>query len=83
MLRVCYEMGLAVSNQDALVFLTKAPSASLDIISGFHIAEHLEFSQLVTLVKESLRALRPGGLLILETPNSENINVATSYRAPI
>jgi O-antigen chain-terminating methyltransferase len=78
MLRVCYEMGLAVSNQDALVFLTKAPSASLDIISGFHIAEHLEFSQLVTLVKESLRALRPGGLLILETPNSENINVATS-----
>ena len=78
MLRVCYEMGLAVSNQDALVFLTKAPSASFDIISGFHIAEHLEFSQLVTLVKESLRALRPGGLLILETPNSENINVATS-----
>ena len=78
MLHICYEMGLAVSNQNALTVLAQAPSASLDIVSGFHIAEHLEFSQLVTLVKESLRVLRPGGLLILETPNSENIAVATS-----
>ena len=78
MLRICYEMDLAVSNQNALTVLAQAPSASLDIVSGFHIAEHLEFSQLVTLVNESFRVLRPGGLLILETPNSENIAVATS-----
>ena len=78
MLRICYEMDLAVSNQNALTVLAQTPSASLDIVSGFHIAEHLEFSQLLTLVSESLRVLRPGGILILETPNSENIAVATS-----
>ena len=33
---------------------------------------------MIILVQQSLRALRPGGILILETPNSENINVATS-----
>lgn len=78
MLEVCYQMGLSVRKDNALTVLENTPAASLDIVSGFHIAEHFDFSDLVALVKNAFKALKPGGLLILETPNSENINVATS-----
>lgn len=78
MLEACYQLGLNVRKDNALTVLENTPSASLDIVSGFHIAEHLDFADLVALVKNAFKALKPGGLLILETPNSENINVATS-----
>jgi len=47
-------------------------------VSGFHIAEHLPFQVLKKVVREAKRVLVPGGLLILETPNPENISVGTS-----
>jgi O-antigen chain-terminating methyltransferase len=47
-------------------------------VSGFHIVEHIPFDDLLELVKESLRVLKPGGLLIMETPNPENIVVGSS-----
>jgi O-antigen chain-terminating methyltransferase len=47
------------------------------VVSGFHIAEHLPFDVLQSLISEAYRVLRPGGLLILETPNAENVNVGT------
>jgi len=78
MLSICYEKGLNVSQQNALEVLANMPDKSLDIVSGFHLAEHLEFADLINLVQQSFRALKSGGLLILETPNAENIAVATS-----
>ena len=78
MLAIAHEKGLKVHNQDAIVFLKSLPNDSQLIVSGFHIAEHIEFSKLQTLVQEALRVLNPGGLLILETPNPENIVVGTS-----
>jgi SAM-dependent methyltransferase len=78
MLQDCTQRGLNVSQGNALSVLEELPPASIDIISGFHIAEHLKFSDLINLVKHAFRTLSPGGILILETPNSENINVATS-----
>lgn len=78
MLSECWKLGLNAINKNALTALTEANDDSLDIISAFHLAEHLNFSDLIILVQQSFRVLRPGGILILETPNSENINVATS-----
>jgi O-antigen chain-terminating methyltransferase len=40
--------------------------------------EHIDFEELTSVVIESLRVLKPGGLMVLETPNPENIGVATS-----
>ena len=77
MLAACRERGFSVFTGDAIELLRKFPDASHSIISGFHIAEHIPFESLQVLIKESLRALKPGGLLILETPNPENIAVAT------
>lgn len=78
MLSSCIASNLNVKKIDAISALQGLPNASLQIISGFHIAEHLPFEQLIELIHQALRVLSPGGLLILETPNSENIQVATS-----
>jgi O-antigen chain-terminating methyltransferase len=63
---------------DVIAHLKSLPDESIELITGFHIAEHLIFEDLFTLIEESLRILKPAGLLILETPNSENITVGTS-----
>lgn len=78
MLEACRGRGLTVHRGDAIMFLGALPDASQAIVSGFHIAEHLPFDVLQTLVKEALRVLVPGGLLILETPNPENVVVGTA-----
>ena len=84
MLEACRQRGFDVKRQDVIESLQNLDENSISIISGFHIVEHLPFEVLQTLVQESLRVLAPGGLLILETPNPENIKVATEnfYRDP-
>lgn len=78
MLAACIERGLPVVQDDALAHLQSLDDTSQCLVSGFHIAEHLPFDDLHTLVQQVLRVLQPGGLLILETPNPENIEVGTS-----
>jgi O-antigen chain-terminating methyltransferase len=78
MLAACRELGLAAERGDAIPFLQGLPDESVAIVSGFHVAEHIPFSDLQKLVQEALRVLRPAGLLILETPNPENLSVGTA-----
>jgi O-antigen chain-terminating methyltransferase len=78
MLSACRSRGLNVQTGDAIAHLKSLPNDSLSVISGFHIAEHLSLDDLQTLIKESLRILKPAGLLILEAPNTENLVVGTS-----
>lgn len=78
MLAACHERGLNAKNQDALQALRALPDASLDLISAFHVVEHLTFDYLRDLLKEAQRTLSSDGLLILETPNAENLIVGTN-----
>jgi O-antigen chain-terminating methyltransferase len=78
MLEACHARGLNASHGDALAVLRAVPGESLTIVSAFHFVEHVSFELLEAVVSEALRALRPGGLLIFETPNPENIVVATN-----
>ena len=80
MLSACNSLGLHAKKGDIISFLKSLPDESQAVISGFHIVEHLHFSDLQTLVSEAFRLLKPAGLLILETPNPENILVgATNF----
>lgn len=90
MVRLCQAQGLAVSMGDVLSALRAQASHSLSMVSAFHVIEHLPFEVLFAMVQEIHRVLVPGGLMILETPNPENILVGShtfyhdfSHQAPI
>ena len=78
MLEDCRSRQLQVVTGDALDHLQSLPDASQCLVSAFHLVEHIPFDRLQALVREAHRVLQPGGLLIVETPNSENLTVATS-----
>ncbi|HEV7817278.1 MAG TPA: class I SAM-dependent methyltransferase [Janthinobacterium sp.] len=78
MLAACRERGLDVLRADALSSLRALPDASQALVSAFHLVEHIPFDAVQELIREALRVLRPGGLLIMETPNPENLTVGAS-----
>jgi 2-polyprenyl-3-methyl-5-hydroxy-6-metoxy-1,4-benzoquinol methylase len=73
----CSELGLDASEADALTYLKTQRDRSLNCITAFHIVEHLPLETLVDFLDECLRALKSGGLLVLETPNPENVIVGS------
>jgi O-antigen chain-terminating methyltransferase len=73
----CLALGFTVVAGDAVQYVSELPNESVSLITGFHIAEHLPFGGLLNLGREAYRALKPGGILILETPNAENLIVGT------
>lgn len=75
MVAVCAKQGINAECADALDRLSAIEDASVALVSGFHIAEHLPFDTLMALMQQAHRVLLPGGLLILETPNPENLDV--------
>ena len=77
MLDACRELGFNVAKEDALEYMSRLPDESQSVVSAFHLVEHIPFEALQSFVSEALRVLKPGGLLIMETPNPENIKVAT------
>lgn len=78
MLSECRKIGLDVETADAIKYLGQLPNESQVVVSGFHLVEHIDFDDLLSLVDEALRVLVPGGLLILETPNPENLVVGST-----
>ncbi len=71
------KQGLNVQCADALQWLAEQGDGNFAALTAFHVIEHLPFGVLLRLVQEARRVLRPGGRLILETPNPENLDVAT------
>ena len=78
MLAACHERGLSVIHKDGIEHLETLASHSLLAITGFHIAEHLPFVALQAFLVQAQRVLAPGGLLVLETPNPENLLVGAA-----
>lgn len=78
MLAGCYEKGLHATQGNGVSYLSALEDNSQAIVSAFHVVEHLSFYDLQIVIKEALRVLKPGGLLILEMPNIENFRVASS-----
>lgn len=68
-------LGFEIEIENALDWLARQKDRSIDFISAFHLIEHLEFPVLVRLFKEALRVLKPGGGLLIETPNPESLIV--------
>ncbi len=76
MVQLCRERGLEAEEGDLFETLAGVPEGSLGGVVSFHVVEHLPAGALDRLVRLAYRALRPGGVLILETPNPLSVVVA-------
>jgi len=76
MVQLCRERGLAAEEGDLFEVLAGVAEGSLGGVLSFHVIEHLPAAALDRLVRLAYRALRPGGVLILETPNPLSVVVA-------
>jgi SAM-dependent methyltransferase len=79
MIRECRERGLDIDEADALAYLRNLQRDNVIAITGFHLVEHLPLKTLINLIDESVRVLKPGGCLIFETPNPENVLVSSQF----
>ncbi len=90
MVAACRKLGLAADQSDALAALSQAAPGSLGAITAVHIVEHLSAAGWMVLVEGAAAALRPGGLLLIESPNPESLRVGgglfwldPTHRAPV
>jgi SAM-dependent methyltransferase len=72
----CREKGLDVLHGDLVDFLRAQAEGSLGGVFAAQVVEHLPPAVLAALLAEAHRALRPGGLLVLETVN---VRSATAF----
>jgi SAM-dependent methyltransferase len=76
MVALCRERGLDAEQGDLFAALAAAAAGSLGAVLSFHVVEHLPIGSLDRLVRLAWRALRPGGVLVLETPSPLSLVVA-------
>ena len=68
--RECREKGLDVAEDDLVEHLRRLERGRLGAVFAAQVAEHLPPAVLHAVLAEAHRALRPGGLLVLETVNA-------------
>ncbi len=82
--------GLDMELGDALGYLRALPPDSIGMVTAFHVIEHLTTEDLLGLLEAARGVLRPGGCLLLETPNPTNLVMAAcdfyndpTHRSPL
>ena len=65
--------GLPVVHQNVFDYLAAAPDASVDGIFCAHLVEHLPYPLVMDLVRHASRILRPGGRIVLATPDTRTL----------
>lgn len=78
MLQAAQEKKLEVHLGDGNSYLRQMPDESVSLLTAFHVLEHLPFEGILEFFQQSKRVLAPGGVIIVETPNPENLHVITS-----
>lgn len=86
----CRDKGLPAEQGDLFETLARAEEGSLGGVVSFHVVEHLPADSLERLVRSAWRALRRGGVLILETPSplsvvmsARNFWVDPTHKRPV
>lgn len=87
---ICREHELDARVADLFDALNDATPGGLGAVTAFHVIEHMDLDTLVAFLDAAREALAPDGVLILETPNPENLIVGAhtfhndpTHKAPI
>lgn len=72
----CREGGFDVTHEDIFAFLER--DCKFDGIMISHVIEHLDGVAAEKLLDRSYKMLNPGGIIVVVTPNSENLVVMTN-----
>lgn len=82
--------GFDIAHADAIDHLGGLAPGSLEAVTAFHVVEHLDLGPLLGLLAAARCALRPGGLLVAETPNPTNLvmgacnfHIDPTHRTPV
>ena len=75
--------GLDVKHADALAYLEATAESSLGGVFAAHVVEHLPPPVLVRFLDLAATRLRPGGVLVLETPNPVSLVALKHYFADL
>ncbi|MDX1631111.1 MAG: class I SAM-dependent methyltransferase, partial [Thermoanaerobaculia bacterium] len=78
MVERCRERGLEAEHGDLFDLLGRLEAESLGAVVSIHVIEHLPPEEVERLVRLAHRVLRPGGVLLLETPNPRSVVVGAS-----
>ncbi|MBI3734189.1 MAG: class I SAM-dependent methyltransferase [Chloroflexi bacterium] len=68
-----WSRGLPVVKRDLFDYLRDLRANSVDGIFSAHLVEHLPFPNALELVRQSWRVLKPGGVIVLATPNARSL----------
>jgi len=78
MVRTCRDRGLDAERVGLRDFVLRAPEADFRCVTLVHVVEHIPVGHLPSLLTELKRIIAPGGRLLIEIPNIENLRVAAS-----
>ena len=77
MAKICIDSGFEIYNDDALNVLSTLPEGEFNIVSIFHVIEHIRNQEIENIFRECKRILSSNGVLIIETPSIDNLQVST------
>lgn len=77
-LQCCDAKDIATVKMDVVDYLKTLPCESVKLLTSFQLVEHISTNQLIELLSEIGRVMRPDGMIIIETPNPENVSVGAS-----
>lgn len=78
LLDVCAGKDLKVVDADLTAFLRQAPAEHWQLVTAFHVIEHLGWPGWLAFLRDIYRVLRPGGMAIVETPSPGNLVTAAN-----
>jgi O-antigen chain-terminating methyltransferase len=79
MVNQCRQQGLDVRLSDGVEFLQAQADSSFGAIVASHVIEHLSYEATIAFFDAAIAKLKPGGLLIAETPNPHSLEALKGF----
>jgi SAM-dependent methyltransferase len=77
--RLCREAGLSVDLGDGVEKLSGRPAGSLGAVTALQVVEHWPAGRIFAFLREARRCLRPGGVLVAETVNTDSLSAMRAF----